>query len=678
MKLTRMLACLVLSAILLLLTGCNPAATDITVACDTQALINAITTANVSPSTTTTIHLEAGCVYELTTSVTMDTESTPAGVGLPEIISPIIIDGQNATIRRSAASGTPEFRFFLVHSDSSLTINNLTLTGGNVRESQGYGGAVLNNGIVAINTCEIFDNHADKGGGVFNRATFYSESSLYYNNHAHDSGGAIFNSGNVYSTANHINHTGEITIRDSQFYDNYASWGGAIDNAGGLAAVEDSIFHNNRAWREQGNIGVEGGAILNTSVRDVFDNLAIGEMTIRNSDFYKNTGGVGGAINNQIHSRINIYDSTFYNNYAQSGGALYNHAEMTLIRSVLYDNEADFNGGAITFQDNNDSPGLSITNTTLSGNQVFSPSVTYSGSAIYHVIGSLKMDYVTVTDNINAPAYSKNGGGAIIENSIIANNPDGDCSGSTISTLDVLGSANIDSDGSCPGFTITTDPKLDPLADNGGDTLTHALQVESPAFGAAAGYCPAEDQRNEYRPYGSRCDLGAYESHDYLEPMVIVITELPGILTEVPEEPHKEPNWWWKFEGFVCSESGLTEFYLSTDAGPELFSMTINEMPVKCYQQSYDEQRYWCHVEQVMLEWEIPTEILFCAEDVCESIRRTTLSQELCEGETPPAEPEQQACSTFTTEEACSAAPGCMWFSDPAAAGSSWECVTEE
>jgi hypothetical protein len=53
---------------------------------------------------------------------------------------------------------------------------------------------------------------------------------------------------------------------------------------------------------------------------------------------------------------------------------------------------------------------------------------------------------------------------------------------------------------------------LDPLADNGGPTLTHALLAGSPAIDAAdAAVCPATDQRGVARPQGSACDVGSFE-----------------------------------------------------------------------------------------------------------------------------------------------------------------------
>jgi hypothetical protein len=59
-----------------------------------------------------------------------------------------------------------------------------------------------------------------------------------------------------------------------------------------------------------------------------------------------------------------------------------------------------------------------------------------------------------------------------------------------------------------------TNPRLGPLTDNGGPTLTHALLPGSPAINAGdcSGGTISRDQRGVTRPLGSACDIGAYES----------------------------------------------------------------------------------------------------------------------------------------------------------------------
>jgi len=64
---------------------------------------------------------------------------------------------------------------------------------------------------------------------------------------------------------------------------------------------------------------------------------------------------------------------------------------------------------------------------------------------------------------------------------------------------------------------IKVNPRLGPLAGNGGPTMTQALPRSSPAVNAggrkATSSCPATDQRGQSRPWGPACDIGAFELH---------------------------------------------------------------------------------------------------------------------------------------------------------------------
>jgi hypothetical protein len=63
----------------------------------------------------------------------------------------------------------------------------------------------------------------------------------------------------------------------------------------------------------------------------------------------------------------------------------------------------------------------------------------------------------------------------------------------------------------CAGAPL--DPRLGPLADNGGPAQTLRLGAGSGAIDhvAAGAGCPAVDQRGALRPFGAGCDAGAYE-----------------------------------------------------------------------------------------------------------------------------------------------------------------------
>ena len=106
-----------------------------------------------------------------------------------------------------------------------------------------------------------------------------------------------------------------------------------------------------------------------------------------------------------------------------------------------------------------------------------------------------------------------------LENSIFAGNA---CEGFSISD----GGGNIAwPASSCPG--VNADPRLGPLADNGGPTRTMAIGLGGGAIDAAlAAVCPSTDQRGISRPQGAGCDIGAFES-DAVDTTPPVITT-PG------------------------------------------------------------------------------------------------------------------------------------------------------
>jgi hypothetical protein len=65
------------------------------------------------------------------------------------------------------------------------------------------------------------------------------------------------------------------------------------------------------------------------------------------------------------------------------------------------------------------------------------------------------------------------------------------------------------------------DPKVGPLADNGGPTFTVALLPGSPAIEAGTGIgVPPTDQRGVSRPQGPQTDIGAFE-YQYTMPVIL-------------------------------------------------------------------------------------------------------------------------------------------------------------
>jgi len=144
---------------------------------------------------------------------------------------------------------------------------------------------------------------------------------------------------------------------------------------------------------------------------------------------------------------------------------------------------------------------LSASNTTVSGNGGGGA----PGKCGLTNGGLVELGHVTTVDTIC-------GDTVLLRDTLVANASGlPGCDGEVLS----LG-GNLDSDGTCKlaaaNDRSNVDPLLGPLADNGGDTLTHALLPGSSAIDAGGPDCPppATDQRGE--PRVGACDIGAYEA----------------------------------------------------------------------------------------------------------------------------------------------------------------------
>ena len=135
---------------------------------------------------------------------------------------------------------------------------------------------------------------------------------------------------------------------------------------------------------------------------------------------------------------------------------------------------------------------------------------------------SLDLDRATLTDNGTSVAIAGGSGTLTALGSIIANGGT-ECDG----TLTSAGHNLVE--GPCAIVPVLAsdvtlvDPMLEPLADNGGPTRTHALDPASPAIDTGPldpSDCGTRDQRGFVRPFdgdmagGARCDIGSWELSD--------------------------------------------------------------------------------------------------------------------------------------------------------------------
>ena len=204
---------------------------------------------------------------------------------------------------------------------------------------------------------------------------------------------------------------------------------------------------------------------------------------------------------------------------------------------------------------------LTATNSTISGNTADD-----QGGGVYSGAGGvLNFEHVTINDNgvvqqggnagSNVFVVEGRGDEATFDSTIVANgrNDVPNCNRAVTSAGN-----NLDTGESC-GFDQASDvengdPNLEPLADNGGSTRTHALPEGSDAIDEVdAGSCPdgpesddSEDQRGATRPQDGDgngtflCDIGAYERDNQNGPPVAEDDGSEGPIAILEDEPDED------------------------------------------------------------------------------------------------------------------------------------------
>ena len=297
---------------------------------------------------------------------------------------------------------------------------------------------------------------------------------------------------------------GRIDIRNSVIQDGLADLGGGILLDGAVGTLHDTTV--------RGNDADNGGGIWaeNSSTLTVFNS------TISNNS----SGNAGGGIGLDSSSIATINTSTIAGNSARQGACIYaSSSTVTVNQSVVWGNVSSNIGGGIrgVF-----SPVL-LANSTVSGNDggLWGGGVSSRNAAI-SIINSTVSNNTAERLGAGLYAFGGTSDGSpnfSLSNSIIANSTGADDCEVEIASI-TASRYNIIEDGSCGTAAKSADPRLKPLADNGGPTLTHALSINSPAISAGLNLvCTASpinsrDQRGEPRanPDDTICDLGAFES----------------------------------------------------------------------------------------------------------------------------------------------------------------------
>ena len=443
---------------------------------------------------------------ELTGTILLD-----PSLGQLVIDKSLTLEGPGADVI-TISGGNDQFRVFSVNDEQAMS-SNVIISNLKISEGTDDGGGIQNFENLVLNDSVVSDN---LGSGIENYNSIRINNSIITNNFSSVAGGGI------------RNVSGNIQIINTTISDNLSLFsGGGIAVIDGDLTVNDSVIDGNslslRFSEEGGGIAIVSG------------NATITDSTIR-SNF---SNGMGGGISSNAQSLV-ISNTHIADNAAVEGGGIAIFSDAIISDSVITNNNSGKDAGIDPFSgepfDGSGGGGIAlfggadkeIISSTISGNE--GGGILLDSTAI-----NVWLTHSTITNNsanFEEPTnFEGNGvssaGHLTVANSIIAaNSHDSDVFGNVTSDgYNLIGNGSGSNGFGGIGDQVGTtdnpiDPRLAPLADNGGPTLTHALQPGSPAIDAGDPNFsppPNTDQRGEPRVVDgnndtiARIDIGAFE-----------------------------------------------------------------------------------------------------------------------------------------------------------------------
>ena len=270
------------AAVLMCMSGAAQSATFNISGGNVASLISAINTCNTN-NEDDTINLTAHATYSLTAV----NNSTDGPNGLPVIRSDnnhsLLINGNGATISRSSASGTPEFRLLYVDTDPqrmlhtrSITLSRVILKNFSLSGSDEGVAVHLETGVININDCSFINNHFDG-----NRAALYHHAESLTLNRCtfeNNAGGGVYCAGSGVGLP-----FGSATVNDCTFSGNRIPGvngippGAAYLQGSSVGQLNNCTFDDNNDFETVNN---NNSAIYNDQ-----GDLTLASCTLNKTDF---------------------------------------------------------------------------------------------------------------------------------------------------------------------------------------------------------------------------------------------------------------------------------------------------------------------------------------------------------------------------------------------------------
>ncbi len=461
-----------------------------------NSLREAINCANAHAGTDT-ITLGAG-TYTLSLAGTGESANATGDL---DVTDSLIIEGAGAANTIIDAADIDRV-LEVVGIGTSLTLRNLTITGGNLIAGQGAG-VLTTSGTLTVENVIFTDNESSGTASagaialVGAGATGTIDNSLFDANKSGGSAGAILVEGNA----------SDLTVNNSTFQNNTATLnGGAISIAGSTtSSINNSLFTDNQG-RNGGALYINGMATITNSIFDSNDAIPAGVSQ-----------GDGGAIAAFSNAVVNISNSTISNNTSDDGGGLLlrNSASVTITNSTISGNSATDIGGGIRVRN---SGTLDVFNSTITLNQSSNPAGGTGG--IFMDSGTVELTSTIVAGNITA------GNQAFADVRDRFGNATETSGGNNLIGIDDGAPGFSGGAGDQSGTAVSPlDSKLGVLQDNGGFTAgetstaqtvqTHLADVGSPVIDMGSNtQTLTNDQRGAgfAREDNGTADIGAVET----------------------------------------------------------------------------------------------------------------------------------------------------------------------